>query len=130
MKVDTIFIIDDTHVDFRRFHVEFALGKIYLDPSSENTLNYIAELLLHYSQTSIEISGYTCNIGTPQNNLILSRKRAQQVKEYLTSRGVNPANVVIIGRGEANPIAPNTTEAGRRLNRRVEVKPLFSILND
>ena len=66
------------------------------------------------------IGGYTDNVGDAKANLRLSRARANSVKVFLVKRGVNAKRLIVKGNGEAKPIAPNTTEAGRRKNRRIE----------
>jgi OOP family OmpA-OmpF porin len=67
------------------------------------------------------IIGYTDSTGEPEYNLDLSLRRAQAVREYLVETGVPADKLRVIGRGEADPIAPNTTAEGRAQNRRVEI---------
>jgi outer membrane protein OmpA-like peptidoglycan-associated protein len=67
------------------------------------------------------IIGYTDSTGNPDYNLDLSLRRAQAVRDYLVETGVSPDKLRVIGRGEADPIAPNTTAEGRAQNRRVEI---------
>ena len=66
------------------------------------------------------IGGYTDNVGDAKANLRLSRARANSVKVFLVKRGVNAKRLIARGYGETKPIAPNTTEAGRQKNRRIE----------
>jgi OOP family OmpA-OmpF porin len=67
------------------------------------------------------IIGYTDSTGEVEYNLDLSLRRAQAVRDYLVETGVSPDKLRVIGRGEADPIAPNTTAEGRAQNRRVEI---------
>jgi OOP family OmpA-OmpF porin len=67
------------------------------------------------------IVGYTDSTGDPDYNLDLSLRRAQSVRDYLVATGVPADKLRVIGRGEADPIAPNTTPEGRAENRRVEI---------
>lgn len=69
------------------------------------------------------LSGFASAEGTDEHNMQLSVERANSVKVYLVNSGINPDNLSTKGYGEANPVADNTTEAGRILNRRVEIKP-------
>jgi OOP family OmpA-OmpF porin len=65
------------------------------------------------------IEGHTDSKGSDAYNLSLSDRRAKSVYDYLTSRGVDPARLSSIGKGESMPIADNETEEGRQQNRRV-----------
>ena len=71
---------------------------------------------------SIEISGYTDNIGSNENNQELSEKRAIAVKQFLIVRGIDKKRIVAKGYGSNKPKADNNTEEGRAKNRRIEVK--------
>jgi len=68
------------------------------------------------------LNGNASAEGTPQHNMSLSVERANAVKMYLVNSGVNADNLRAVGNGESKPVADNTTEAGRALNRRVEIK--------
>jgi outer membrane protein OmpA-like peptidoglycan-associated protein len=85
------------------------------------TLNSIVEYLHLHSERSVRISGHTDNIGKEANNLTLSRQRADVVAEYLINKGINIKRVETAGLGSAKPIAENTTDQGRKKNRRVEL---------
>ena len=85
-------------------------------------LKKLANFLKQNKSIKIEIDGYTDNVGSRDYNLNLSRKRAEAVKDILVKKfHINPSRIVVKGFGEAYPIAPNTTEANRALNRRVEI---------
>ncbi len=100
-------------------NVEFNSGRATLSRSSFASLNRIANLLIE-KKLSLKLSGYTDNIGSAETNIRLSKDRAEAIKIYLVSRGVNPSRVEAAGYGMEQPIASNDTPAGRRLNRRVE----------
>ena len=70
------------------------------------------------------LNGYASAEGTDAHNMELSAQRANAVKSYLVNSGVDANNLITKGFGEANPVADNTTEAGRILNRRVEIKKI------
>ena len=70
----------------------------------------------------IEIGGHTDNVGDDNANLILSKQRADAVRDYLVENGISADLLETKGYGESKPIASNKTEEGRRKNRRVEIK--------
>ncbi|MEM9836898.1 MAG: OmpA family protein [Bacteroidota bacterium] len=106
--------------------VLFASGSAELLPFSYDELDRLAQLLRDSPTLNIEIAGHTDDIGSEADNLQLSEDRAKAVFHYLTEMArVNPARVSYVGYGESQPIADNTTAAGRSENRRTEfrVKP-------
>lgn len=101
--------------------INFAFGSAEILPASYPLLQqYATALQGELAGTMIQIAGHTDNIGTDENNMELSRARAESVKDYLVSQGVNPDSLVTMPYGESQPIEPNTTPEGRFLNRRVE----------
>lgn len=74
------------------------------------------------AQTRIEVVGHTDNTGSDAYNQGLSERRANAVKAWLVSQGVNPAQVTTVGRGESEPAADNSTKEGRQNNRRVVIR--------
>ena len=101
--------------------VSFDFNSSRLQPAFTQSLDKVADILNRYNQTSIEIVGHTDNVGSEVYNQQLSEKRAKAVGFALEDRGVAPSRVITTGRGESQPRATNTTEAGRQLNRRVEM---------
>jgi outer membrane protein OmpA-like peptidoglycan-associated protein len=92
-----------------------------LKPGYTTTLNKIARILNQYGKTTVTVIGHTDSIGTHADNQALSEKRAQSVLDYFAGQNVNPLRLESYGRGETEPRADNNTEAGRQLNRRVEL---------
>ncbi len=84
-------------------------------------LDQFANGLSSQPNTEVRIIGHTDSTGGDELNNRLSMERAQATKNYLVSRGVNPNQVMVAGRGEHEPVAENTTDAGRARNRRVEI---------
>jgi outer membrane protein OmpA-like peptidoglycan-associated protein len=106
------------------------LDKVYFDtardriqPRSYPLLQNVAAVLkAHPELTKVEIQGHTDDQGPAEANLDLSQRRAEAVQAFLQKEGVEPARLVARGYGEAEPIAPNATKAGRAENRRVEFR--------
>ena len=102
--------------------VTFETGRSALRPDSYTILDLVATSLMNNPDINVEISGHTDNTGASTTNLRLSQSRADAVRAYLASKGVPPERMVAKGYGAAQPIAPNTTPAGRAQNRRVELR--------
>ena len=102
-------------------NIFFESKKYDLQPTSFIELNKVAELLKDNPSLTIQISGYTDNVGKPADNLLLSVNRAKAVVTYLQSKGIDGKRLVGKGFGEANPIASNNVETGKSQNRRTEL---------
>ncbi|RZK87111.1 MAG: OmpA family protein, partial [Pedobacter sp.] len=100
-------------------NLEFDLGKSTIRSKSYSTLNRVASLLIE-KNFSLKLAGHTDNTGGRELNLRLSKERAESVKTYLVSQGVNASRVEATGYGPDQPISTNKTAAGRQENRRVE----------
>ena len=102
--------------------VTFDVGSATLKPAFRSTLDDVAASLQQYPNSLIDVYGHTDSTGSESFNQDLSERRAQTVSNYITSRGVNSARIRWQGFGETMPVADNSSEEGRRLNRRVEIK--------
>jgi outer membrane protein OmpA-like peptidoglycan-associated protein len=102
-------------------NVLFASGKWELLPGAQIKLNEVAEALKAQKDRDITVEGHTDNQGTPSSNLQLGQRRADSVRSYLVSRGVDANRITATGIGQARPIADNSTPEGRANNRRVEI---------
>ncbi|WP_137680416.1 OmpA family protein [Aurantiacibacter suaedae] len=102
--------------------VTFAVNSADISPSMRQTLDGVAQSMVNYPNSLIDVMGHTDSTGSDQYNLDLSRRRANSVTNYLASRGVSRARIELIGYGEQYPVADNTTESGRAQNRRVEIR--------
>lgn len=105
-------------------NIFFESKKFDLQAISNPELDKVVAILKENPAVTILISGYTDNVGKPADNLLLSVNRAKSVVAYLQSKGIDPKRLSGKGFGEANPIAPNTTEEGRAQNRRTELTVL------
>ena len=103
-------------------NLEFESGKDIIFESSKPSLNELAEVLKKKTTWKLEIAGHTDNVGDDNGNLVLSKKRAEALKAYLISQGVDEARLLTLYFGETKPIATNDTPEGRQKNRRVEMK--------
>lgn len=103
--------------------VNFAFNSAELIPESLTILDGVAEILSKHPDLKVTIAGHTDSVGTADYNKKLSQRRAESVRNYLTSRGVNAANLTAVGFGEEQPIASNDAAEGRAKNRRVELQP-------
>jgi outer membrane protein OmpA-like peptidoglycan-associated protein len=92
-----------------------------LKVAAKDNVKTLASSLNEYPGTNIEVIGHTDNKGTEAYNRALSEKRAAAVKAFAVAQGVPSNRLVTIGKGFAEPIADNTTDAGRTANRRVEI---------
>lgn len=107
--------------------ISFDFGSAALKSAFMPTLEKVAGILNRYPQTIIHVVGHTDSVGSESYNMELSRMRAQSVVDYFASQGIIQSRLQTVGRGEVEPRATNETEAGRQLNRRVEiyVKPVI-----
>lgn len=99
--------------------ISFAVGSSELMPGLRPVLDQFASGL--DAQTLVRVVGHTDSTGSDAINVPLSVQRAQSVRDYLVARGVPASRILIDGVGSSNPIADNTSEAGRARNRRVEI---------
>jgi outer membrane protein OmpA-like peptidoglycan-associated protein len=101
--------------------VLFAFNQYTLKPDAREKLAKVSGILLAYPGLTVQVEGYTDNVGSDQYNLKLSQQRADAVHDYLVSQGVPGTAVSATGYGTSNPVADNSTAAGRGQNRRVQL---------
>jgi len=106
--------------------VSFDFNSTVIRPSFQDSLDKLAQVILKYDRTVVHVVGHTDNIGSMEYNQRLSERRAEAVASYLALRGVPWNRMQTEGRAFREPRAENATEAGRQLNRRVELylKPI------
>ncbi|WP_109799091.1 MULTISPECIES: OmpA family protein [Novosphingobium] len=102
--------------------VTFDVDSSAIRPSFRDVLDRIAQSLVQYPNSLIDVYGHTDSTGSDAYNQALSERRARAVADYLISRGVGYSRIRSQGFGETQPIASNATEEGRSANRRVEIK--------
>ena len=106
-------------------NLEFESGKAIIKESSYESLEELAELLIRKDTWKLKIAGHTDSQGAAQSNLILSKKRAEAVRDFLAQRGVTAERLIVQYFGEEKPIDTNDTPEGRQRNRRVEMDIIF-----
>ena len=109
-------------VDFAAQNILFASGSYKLLSSSNKGLNDVVKILQDNPELKLSIDGHTDNTGTPEKNQTLSENRANAVRDYLVSKGIDANRLTPAGHGQDQPIADNKTGTGRKKNRRVEMK--------
>lgn len=109
---------------YRLDNVHFDFGKATLRPGSGKSLDDVVAYIKNKEALKIEIAGHTDNVGKDNDNLKLSQQRAETIRNYIIKKGILPARVVAKGYGASQPVADNSTEEGRQLNRRTEVRTL------
>jgi len=99
----------------------FGFDSTSIQPAGRSNLATLASNLEKYPDSNVLIVGHTDNVGADSYNMTLSEQRAQSAASYLRQQGVDAGRVRTEGRGEIEPVADNSTDAGRQENRRVEV---------
>jgi len=102
-------------------NITFATNSSDLNAGFFDVLNSVGLVVNEFDQTVIEVAGHTDNTGSDEYNQQLSQRRASAVASYLGTRSVRSDRIIPVGSGETHPVATNDTEAGRQLNRRVEL---------
>jgi outer membrane protein OmpA-like peptidoglycan-associated protein len=105
-----------------RGDVTFDHDSAIVRPGLYTEIDRIANVMLQYPDTVIRVEGHTDSTGTEEYNMDLSARRADSVKNLIVQKGVAPVRLETMAFGESSPVATNDTEAGRQMNRRVEIK--------
>ncbi|TVR14544.1 MAG: OmpA family protein [Balneolaceae bacterium] len=92
-----------------------------LRQEGNNNLRKLAKIINRDEDTTLMIVGHTDSRGAEDYNMRLSERRAESASRYMIAQGVSSSRIQIVGRGELEPLSENETDAGRQLNRRVEV---------
>ncbi|MEN8260467.1 MAG: OmpA family protein [Pseudomonadota bacterium] len=101
--------------------VTFDTNSTEINPSFYPVLNSLGQILNEFSDTTLDVVGFTDATGGFQLNQRLSERRARSVAGYLIKQGISASRILTRGMGERYPIAPNDSETGRAQNRRVEL---------
>jgi hypothetical protein len=111
-----------------QLYKELAKGKILFDFGSSvlrsdayKKLDVVSKLMKNNTSMTVELGGHTDAIGNDKRNVLQSEERALSARLYLIARGIDPRRISAKGYGNSKPIADNKTDAGRQLNRRVDI---------
>jgi hypothetical protein len=110
------------HPNIELFGINFESGKCNLIPEAYPVLKHALRVLNENPKIRVEVQGFTDNKGNSTSNQKLSERRAEVVKGYLVSGGIDRNRIATKGFGDKNPVANNATKLGRSLNRRIEFK--------
>ena len=119
---------NDRAIINKQLEIHFTPGSADIMPGSFFVLDSLGDTMTSFGSTYLRVEGNTDATGNPTANMTLSERRALSVKNYILKNfpNVDPNRFQTIGRGSANPVADNATEAGRQLNRRTEIKVVLS----
>lgn len=101
--------------------VLFATGSAEIRGGANTNLNKLVSFLQQYPERNVQIEGHTDNVGSSQINQVLSRQRAESVRNHLIQQGIASNRITAMGLSMNQPIASNDTAEGRQQNRRVEI---------
>ncbi len=113
---------DDPKAWFNFDRLLFDTGKSTLQPSSQEQLKNVAEILKAFPKVKLKIGGYTDNVGKATTNLKLSQDRANTVMAELIKMGIDKSRLAAEGYGDQHPVGDNATEEGKQQNRRIAVR--------
>ena len=106
--------------------MEFGSNSYKLKTNVKPQLDYLVEFLTKYPMFQLVVEGHTDSDGEEQNNFVLSKRRANSIKDYIMANGnFRKDQIIANGYGESKPIVPNDTPGNKRKNRRVEFRLLF-----
>lgn len=103
-------------------YFELASTEPIFDPNTQEFLQLAEEYIQQNTKAKILVEGHTDTIGTPERNLVLGEKRAQNIKGSLVQMGIPSDKIIIESKGQSQPLEKNDTEAGRKKNRRVLIQ--------
>ena len=106
-------------------NLEFETGLDVIKKASKPSLMELANTLKKKPDWKIQVTGHTDNVGDDDVNMVLSKKRAEAVKNFLGTEGIDKRRVKTLYFGETKPLSDNNTPSGRQKNRRVEFKIIF-----
>ncbi len=87
--------------------------------NQKQVVDEVVVLLQNHLDLNITIEGFTCDIGTTEQNMVVSSERAEAIKDFLIKKGVSPGRIQVAPKGESNPLRSNSNEENRSQNRRV-----------
>ena len=114
-------VVSTPAININTVKIQFEFDSSILKTDAYTVLDQVASVMKANPSVNYVLKGYASAEGTPEHNQKLSKDRANSVKTYLVNAGVSSAIITANGYGTSNPVADNSTDAGRVLNRRVEI---------
>mgnify|MGYP006371788405 FL=1 len=114
-------VTEENRVASKSEQINFDFGKATISPSSYALLDKLANDLISSEGLKILLVGHTDNVGSAEQNQILSQARAEAVKQYFLKKGIPSTRIDTEGKGLQEPIESNSTDSGRAKNRRVQI---------
>lgn len=106
----------------RRITYELNSSEEINSKNEEKVLNEVVEIMQEHPEVNATIYGNSCDLGTSEYNMQISKKRAEDIKAELVKRGISVDRLKVVANGESKPIVPNTSEENRQKNRRVDIQ--------
>ncbi|MDW7691800.1 OmpA family protein [Flammeovirgaceae bacterium SG7u.111] len=103
-------------------YYNLAGSSLELDYNEMEYFDHLVKYMKENPGQKVSLVGYTCDLGDTDNNIALAKKRAEFLRDLLINKGIDSTSLIVISGGESNPLSPNTDEASRTLNRRVEIR--------
>lgn len=107
-------------------NIKFAADSYEINNAQKMQLDKYIDYLFSNPELSIVLKGHTDSVGSKKYNAVLSAKRAQTIKSYITAQGIIDSRIDSIACGETSPKVKNNTAKNRQINRRVEAKPFVT----
>ena len=112
----------ENSIENKTLYIEFENDTLLVNKNLIKFTTSLKQYLNKYTDKKIQIIGHTDNLGYFEDNLIIGLIRANKVKDYFVIHGIDSTKIETLTKGESEPIANKTTEKGRALNRRIELK--------
>ena len=112
---------DQLYKELIKSKILFDFGSSVLRSDAYKKLDVVAKLMKNNPSMTVELGGHTDAIGNDKRNILQSEERAASARSYLVAKGVDPKKISTKGYGNSKPISDNRTDAGRQLNRRVDI---------
>ena len=121
-RTEVVTVAETKAVGAKIDNIQFGLDKFEMDANNKAALDKLGRFMKDHPNSYAVLAGFTCNLGSREYNLGLSKFRVRRVSQFLENNyNIDADRLVTLWYGQMNPIADNNTEEGRRLNRRVEI---------
>lgn len=121
MPEEPAFVEEAKRLNNKTLYVEFGKFKFTADPDMETYASDLKAFLDSNHETIVHITGHTDDVGSAATNLKYGKSRARSVQKFFAQKGIARSRMKVESKGEAEPVADNSTEEGRTLNRRITV---------